>query len=141
MRAQRIRAACAAVLLIVLPAYAADIYPTKPVRMVVGLPAGSSLDVCARAVSGKLAEPLQQNVVVDNRAGAAGNIAAEIVARARPDGYTLLMGAFGALAVNPNLFNQGLELSPSTPEQLGAQLRSDIARWGKVIRETGIKAN
>jgi tripartite-type tricarboxylate transporter receptor subunit TctC len=39
------------------------------------------------------------------------------------------------------LFNQGLELSPSTPEQLGAQLRSDIARWGKVIRETGIKAN
>ncbi len=80
-------------------------------------------------------------IIVDNRAGAAGNIAAEIVARARPDGYTLLMGAFGALAVNPNLFNQGLELSPSTPEQLGTQLRSDIARWGKVIRETGIKAN
>ena len=104
MLAQRIRAACAAALLIAMPVYAADIYPTKPIRMVVGLPAGSSLDVCARAVSGKLAEPLQQNVVVDNRAGAAGNIAAEIVARARPDGYTLLMGAFGALAVNPNLY-------------------------------------
>src|SRR5450830_1844677 len=101
MQAQRIRAACAAALLIAMPIYAADIYPTKPIRMVVGLPAGSSLDACARAVSGKLAGPLQQNVVVDNRAGAAGNIAAEIVARARPDGYTLLMGAFGALAVNP----------------------------------------
>ncbi len=104
MQTRRICAASAAALLIAMPAYAADIYPDKPVRMVVGLPAGSSLDVCARAVSGKLAESLRQNVVVDNRVGAAGNIAAEIVAHARPDGYTLLMGAFGALAVNPNLY-------------------------------------
>jgi tripartite-type tricarboxylate transporter receptor subunit TctC len=79
-------------------------YPFKPVRMLVGLPAGSSLDSCARAVASKLSERLGQNVVVDNRSGAGGNIAAETVAHARADGYTLLMGAFGALAVNPNLY-------------------------------------
>jgi tripartite-type tricarboxylate transporter receptor subunit TctC len=87
-----------------LAAFPAEPYPSKPVRVLVGLPAGSSLDVCARAVSTKLADSLRQNVVVDNRAGAAGNIAAEIVARAPADGYTLLTGAFGALAVNPNLY-------------------------------------
>ena len=79
-------------------------YPTKPIRMLVGFPAGSSLDSAARVISGKLSELLHQNVIVDNRAGAAGNIAAEIVARARPDGYTLLMGANGALAINPALY-------------------------------------
>jgi len=81
-------------------------YPTKPIRMLVGFPAGSLLDSAARVVSGKLSELLFQNVIVDNRAGAAGNIAAEIVARARPDGYTLLMGANGALAINPALYDK-----------------------------------
>lgn len=79
-------------------------YPTKPLRMLVGFPPGSSLDSAARIVSGKLSELLQQNVIVDNRPGAAGNIAAEIAARARPDGYTLLLGANGALAINPALY-------------------------------------
>lgn len=78
-------------------------YPAKPIRLLVGFPAGSSLDIAARIVGGRLSESLQQNIIVDNRAGAAGNIAAEIVARARPDGYTLLMGANGALAINPAL--------------------------------------
>ena len=92
-----------------LPSIAAGMaqdYPTKPIRMLVGFPAGSSLDSAARVVSGKLSELLLQNVIVDNRAGAAGNIAAEIVARARPDGYTLLMGANGALAINPALYDK-----------------------------------
>jgi tripartite-type tricarboxylate transporter receptor subunit TctC len=79
-------------------------YPAKPIRLLVGFPAGSSLDSAARIVAAKLSDLLQQNVVVDNRAGAAGNIATEIVARARPDGYTLLMGANGALAINPALY-------------------------------------
>jgi len=87
-------------------AAAAETYPTKPLRMLVGFPAGSSLDTAARVVSGKLAELLQQNVIVDNRPGAAGNIAAEIAARARPDGYTLLLGANGALAINPALYRK-----------------------------------
>jgi tripartite-type tricarboxylate transporter receptor subunit TctC len=87
----------------VATAAAALDYPVKPIRLLVGFPAGSSLDIAARIVSNKLSELLGQNVIVDNRAGAAGNIAAEIVARARPDGYTLLMGANGALAINPAL--------------------------------------
>lgn len=83
-------------------------YPAKPMRMLVGFPAGSSLDSAARIVAGKLSELLRQNIIVDNRAGAAGNIATEIVARARPDGYTLLMGANGALAINPALYGAKL---------------------------------
>jgi tripartite-type tricarboxylate transporter receptor subunit TctC len=71
--------------------------------MLVGFPAGSALDLAGRVVSNKLTEILQQSVVVDNRPGAAGNIAAELAARARPDGYTLLFGANGALAINPAL--------------------------------------
>ena len=85
-------------------AVAAQDYPTKPVRLVVGFPAGSSLDAAARSINVKLSDALKQPVIVDNRAGAGGNIGAEIVARARPDGYTILLGANGALAVNPALY-------------------------------------
>ena len=81
-------------------------YPDKPLRLLVGFPAGSALDSAARPVAGKLSELLNQNVVIDNRAGAAGNIATEIVARARPDGYTLLFGANGALVINPALYGK-----------------------------------
>jgi tripartite-type tricarboxylate transporter receptor subunit TctC len=82
----------------------AQSYPTKPIRLLVGFPAGASLDLAARIVSGKLSDLLRQSVVVDNRPGAVGNIAAELAARARPDGYTLLFGANGALAINPALY-------------------------------------
>ena len=81
-------------------------YPEKPLRLLVGFPAGSALDSAARPIAGKLSELLGQSVIVDNRAGAAGNIAAEIAARARPDGYTLLFGANGALAINPALYQK-----------------------------------
>ncbi len=79
-------------------------YPAKPIRVVVGFPPGSALDTTARTISGKLSEFLRQNVIVDNRPGVGGNIGTEIVARARPDGYTLLVGAVGSMAVNPHLF-------------------------------------
>ena len=84
----------------------AQTYPDKPLRLLVGFPAGSALDSAARPIASKLSELLGQNVIVDNRAGAAGNIAAEIAARARPDGYTLLFGANGALAINPALYEK-----------------------------------
>src|SRR5258706_2317572 len=67
-------------------------YPTKQVRFVVGFPAGGATDVVARAISQHLSEALGQPVVVDNRAGAASNIAAEIVATAPKDGHTIFMG-------------------------------------------------
>jgi tripartite-type tricarboxylate transporter receptor subunit TctC len=79
-------------------------YPTKPIRMLVGFPAGGAVDVTARSIAPRLSDLLKQQVVVDNRGGAHGNIAAETVARAAPDGHTLLLGTISILAINPALY-------------------------------------
>ena len=97
----------AALLITALPAPAAD-YPTKPIRMIVGFAPGGGTDTTARAIAAKLTDLLGQQVIIDNRAGAAGNIATEIVARAAPDGYTILMGTIAALAINPSLYTTKL---------------------------------
>jgi tripartite-type tricarboxylate transporter receptor subunit TctC len=78
---------------------AAD-YPTKPIRMLVGFTAGGGSDIAARNVAHKLTETLGQSVVVDNRTGATGAIAAETVAKAQPDGYTLMMLAVAQVVAN-----------------------------------------
>jgi tripartite-type tricarboxylate transporter receptor subunit TctC len=83
-------------------------YPDKPIRMLVGFAPGGGTDTTARAISAKLGELLGQQVIVDNRAGAAGNIATEMVAKAPPDGYTLLLGTIAALAINPSLYRSKL---------------------------------
>jgi tripartite-type tricarboxylate transporter receptor subunit TctC len=92
-------------------ARAAD-YPTKPIRMVVGFAPGGGTDTTARAISAKLSDLLGHQVIIDNRAGAAGNIATEIVAKAPPDGYTILMGTIAALAINPSLYTTKLPFDP-----------------------------
>ncbi len=79
-------------------------YPTKPVRIVVPFPAGGGVDLTARTVGQKLTDYLSQQVVIDNRAGAAGTIGAEHVAKSAPDGYTLLVAGPGSVAVAPLLF-------------------------------------
>ncbi len=87
-----------------LAAQAQGAYPTKPIRILVGFAPGGGTDIMTRIVAPRLAEKLGQPVVVDNRPGAGGNLATEAVAKAAPDGYTLLMGTIAALAVNPSLY-------------------------------------
>lgn len=81
-------------------------YPTKPIRLVIGLGAGGPSDVMARTVAKALGDRLGQPIVVENKTGAGGNIATDLVAKASPDGYTLLFGSTGSLAVAPTLYRK-----------------------------------
>ena len=83
---------------------AADTYPSQPVRLVVPFPPAGGTDVMARLVFNKVGMTTHWNVVVENRAGAGGNIGMDAVAKARPDGYTLGMGQTANLAINPTLY-------------------------------------
>ncbi|MCX7135465.1 MAG: tripartite tricarboxylate transporter substrate binding protein [Proteobacteria bacterium] len=77
----------------------AEDYPHKPIRLIVGFSAGGSADIGARTVAKKLGDSLRTSFVIDNRGGAGGSVAAQLVAAARPDGYTLLWGSVGALTI------------------------------------------
>lgn len=80
-------------------------YPAKPVRIVMPFPAGASAnDVVGRALAQRLSEPLGQQVIFDNRSGAAGTVGSEMVAKSAPDGYTLLLGATGPLTIAPSVY-------------------------------------
>lgn len=81
-------------------------WPTKPVRIVVPFAAGGTTDLLARALAPELSQAFGQQFIIDNRAGAGGNVGAEIVARAAPDGYTLLMGTVGTHGINRALYSK-----------------------------------
>jgi tripartite-type tricarboxylate transporter receptor subunit TctC len=87
-------------------AHAQDDYPNRTVRIIVPFAPGGSTDVVARILADKLGTELKQSFVVENRAGAGGNIGADVVAKASPDGYTLLMGTTGVLAINKYLYKE-----------------------------------
>lgn len=88
-------------------------YPTKPVKIIVDRPAGAPHDLLARAVAERLSVKLKQSIIVENIAGAGGNIAMEYVARAAPDGYTLLCALDTTLTVNPVIY-KSLKINPDT---------------------------
>ncbi|WP_343738911.1 tripartite tricarboxylate transporter substrate binding protein [Achromobacter sp.] len=97
----------AAAIVAATPAVAADAYPTaRPVTLVVPFPPGGPTDALARRLAEKLREPLKQNVIIENRSGAGGNIGSEYVASAKPDGYTILFGTSGPLAINVSLYKK-----------------------------------
>src|ERR1700704_5694882 len=81
-------------------------YPTKPIRIIVGNPPGGGNDIIARLVGAKMQEAWRQPVVIDNKPGANSIIAAEYVAKAAPDGYTLLVNATGGMSVNPVVYEK-----------------------------------
>lgn len=94
----RIFRICAATLLLNAALSAAQTYPAKPLRIVVPYPAGGGVDITGRAIAQKLAEALGQSVIVDNRPGATGTVGTDYVAKAAPDGYTLLVAGRGPIA-------------------------------------------
>lgn len=89
----------------------AQAYPSKPLRVIVPFPPGGPTDVLGRVLAQGLSDALGQSAVVDNKAGAAGNIGMEQAAKAPPDGYTLLVSSSGPLAINPSLYSK-LSYSP-----------------------------
>ena len=87
-------------------AHAADVYPNKPIRIIITVAPGGGADITARAIGQKLSEAWGQQVVVDNRPGGNGIVGMDIAAHASPDGYTIVEGTIGPVAVNPSLYSK-----------------------------------
>ena len=111
---------------------AAAAYPEKPITLIVPWAPGGSTDIIARAIAEQLTKSLGQSVIVENRAGAAGNIGSNLVAKARPDGYTLLVGSMSTHAMNPALI-------PSMPFK-GAEDFTPVALVANVVNTMVINA-
>jgi tripartite-type tricarboxylate transporter receptor subunit TctC len=108
--------------------HAAD-YPSRPIRFLVGFLPGGPSDTIARVLAGKLGDGLGQTVLVDNRAGAGGNVSAEIVAKAQPDGHTMLLGTGGAMVI-----------APITGQKVGFDADRDFAPVSKLGESMGLLA-
>ncbi|MGC2517940.1 MAG: tripartite tricarboxylate transporter substrate binding protein [Burkholderiales bacterium] len=106
-------AVLAALVLALYPAIApAQGYPVRPVRMIIPFAPGGASDFVGRIIQPKLSQLLGQQIVIENRAGAAGNIGMEAAARAAPDGYTIYLGNVGTVAINPAVFSNSLTVRP-----------------------------
>lgn len=102
-------------------------YPARPIRMIIGFPPGGGTDILGRIVAQKLSEALGQQVIVDNRGGATGQLGAEITAKAAPDGYTIMMAHMAAISILPSLvaklpYNPQKDFVPITLAAIGPNL-------------------
>ena len=121
----------------------AEGYPSRAIRFVVAFPPGGGTDIIARSIAQKLSERVSQQVLVDNRPGAGGNIGTDMVAKSAPDGYTMLMGSAGPLAINASLFKTmpfdpqrdlaPVTLAASTPNVLVAHPSLGVATVKELI--------
>lgn len=139
---RRVILGVAAVALLATPAVRAasdqaTSFPERPIRLLVGFAPGGGTDTTARAIAQKLSQSLGQQVVIDNRPGAAGNIAAHIVSKANPDGYTLLMGTIAALAINPTLYGN----LPFDPVRDFAPITQAVNSTNVLVVHPSVKAN
>lgn len=104
------RALCSALVVvtthIVVGAAHAETFPDRPIKLSVGFPAGTGSDLLARVVAQRMSELIKQAVVVDNRPGAGGQIATQLVAKGAADGYSLLLAEVGSVSIAPNAFNK-----------------------------------
>ncbi len=109
--------AVAAALAVCLPAHAQSAYPNKPIRIVVPFAAGGGVDILTRTLAQQMSEDMGQSIIVENKPGAGGNLGLESVAKAAPDGYTLVMATTGTQTINPGIyknlpFNAQKDFSP-----------------------------
>ena len=127
----RVRASFIAGLLIVsaLPAPAQSQFPNKPIRMIVPQAPGSATDTIARLVAAEMGTQLNQNIIIENKPGAAFTIGLDIVAKAPPDGYTIGIGPVGALAISPNMVARlPYDILQGLPADRADQPRASAAR-------------
>jgi tripartite-type tricarboxylate transporter receptor subunit TctC len=122
-RREALLAALALPTLGTLPAFAQGSFPQQPIKLVVGFPPGGGGDLYGRMIAIALGKTLGQTVVVENKAGAGGNIAADVVAKAKPDGYTLLLAMSGNLAVAP----------ATKPQSIPYKVPDDFAMIGQIL--------
>ena len=137
------------VTLIVAPMALAQSYPNKPIRLVVPFPAGGPTDIVARPLAQLLGDSLKQQVIVDNKGGAGGSIGADNVAKAAPDGYTLLMGTVGTNAINGSLYKKlpydqvkdftPIALVASAPVAIVINAASPITSLSEFVRQAKSK--
>ena len=109
MRFSRTLLGAAAFLVFCAPSLAQN-YPTKPIRLILGFAPGGSTDLVARVVGQKMSESWGQQVIIDNRPGANGMIGADLVAKASPDGYSLLLSSIGPMAINASLYKMPYDI-------------------------------